>query len=132
MDHSHHSSDPDLGRRGTLVLTHDSRQALLHRVGSDLSERLVQVPGEQADPVVQGMDVESWRDVVRNNPSVSHVQLAFQTEHDWLPHFLVEQGFFDSTSRIKKNRPDLWRSVEDGDWFELSWAEVWVNRALCV
>jgi hypothetical protein len=57
VDHSHHSSDPDLGRRGTLVLTHDSRQALLHRVGSDLAERLVQVPGEQADALVQGLDL---------------------------------------------------------------------------
>lgn len=70
------------------------------------------------------LDVATWRRVVKNNRSIRCAHFDVRTNKTWVPHILVEHGFFDSTSQIKKNRPDLWRDREEWDVVDLGWAEV--------
>lgn len=66
--------------------------------------------------------VEIWRGIAKANglrPS-----LYMQTDKTWLPHALVDAGFFKSGSEVKRNRPDLWRETSPIDFFELDWADV--------
>lgn len=67
--------------------------------------------------------VETWRGVVKANPG-THAHLWMQTDKKWLPHALVEAGFFRSGSEVKRNRPDLWRETTPIDFFETDWADV--------
>lgn len=71
--------------------------------------------------------VETWRGVVKSNPG-TRAQLNMQTDKTWLPHALVEAGFFKSGGEVKRNRPDLWRDVTPVDFFETDWADVDVVR----
>ena len=69
-------------------------------------------------------DVDTWRDVVRNNEGIHHVEMIVRSGESWLPKVLVDAGFFSSGSQVKKNRPDLWRDREPFDHVSLQWAQV--------
>ena len=70
------------------------------------------------------LSVDDWRRVVKNNREIASVHFDVRSDASWLPHVLVEAGFFTSGSQIKKNRPDLWRDREDYDVVDLPWAEI--------
>ena len=66
--------------------------------------------------------VDTWRGIAKNNNL--RPNLAMQTDKTWLPHALVDAGFFRSGSEVKRNRPDLWRNTCPIDFFELDWCDV--------
>jgi hypothetical protein len=70
------------------------------------------------------LDVPGWRQVVKRNRDIRCVHFDVRSDKTWLPHILVEDGFFQSASQIKKNRPDLWRDREEWDVVDLDWAEI--------
>lgn len=84
------------------------------------------------DPNVSEI-VQGWRTVHKNNkagiPHLFFEVSADQTDERFLPRILVGLGFFESTSQVKKNRPDLWRDAEFEicERVKLSWAtlEIW-------
>ena len=69
--------------------------------------------------------IDTARHIVQNNPTVKLTALIrLETDVTWLPHALVEAGFFPSGSEVKRNRKDLWRDLVSGETIKLKWAEV--------
>ena len=46
-----------------------------------------------------------------------HNQTLF-TEERFLPRIMVEAGIVKSTSEVRRNRPDLWKSLDKLDFFQ--------------
>lgn len=44
--------------------------------------------------------------------------ITYYTEERFLPKILVECGFYPSLSEIRKNRPDLWISLDKVDFID--------------
>ena len=73
------------------------------------------------------LDVNTWRNVVKHNKrDIKKVLFTIEAPKDThIPHILVEHGFFDSTSRVRKNQPTLVRNTElDKEVIKLSWAVI--------
>lgn len=49
-----------------------------------------------------------------------------ETDERFIPRLLVQAGFFESTSQVKKNQPELWRASEGVicEQIRLSWATI--------
>lgn len=75
-------------------------------------------------------DVQTWRAVVHNNAPITCVLFVLRTARTWLPHALVDAGFFPSGSEVKRNRADLWRDLADGETVRLGWAEITLRAIL--
>lgn len=73
-------------------------------------------------------DVDTWRDVVKNNRPIDHIAFEIQTDETWLPRVMVDAGFFPSGSELKRNQPKLWRDLVPGEIVSLSWAEIRITR----
>ena len=56
-----------------------------------------------------------------------HNQTHF-TEERFLPRIMVEAGIVKSTSEVRRNRPDLWRSLDKLDFFQVKWGKkfLWI------
>ncbi len=74
------------------------------------------------------LPTEVWRQIKKNNKGMPRINFELWTSETWLPHVLVEQGFFPSTSEIKRNRKDLWRGVAELDHVVLNWADILIWR----
>lgn len=66
------------------------------------------------------------RTVVIGEPLVSLELLGFEerevslrTEERYLPQILVDLGFFKSKSEVRRNRPDLVRTLEELDFEDI-------------
>jgi len=69
--------------------------------------------------------VEDWRGVVRNNRDIVAVDFVIETNRGFVPHVLVDCGYFPSTSEIKRNRPDLWIQITSSVMVvNLGWAHI--------
>lgn len=74
------------------------------------------------------MQPHEWRDVANNNRLV--VLFTVLSDTLFLPRLLVEAGFFESTSQVKKNRPDLWITLLPGTMTNIEigkWAEITIH-----
>ena len=76
-------------------------------------------------------EIESWRVTKKNNKSWLRHKLLFEcladTGERFLPRLLTELGFFESTSRIKKNHANLWVTLDDHvicHQVELKWCKI--------
>lgn len=58
--------------------------------------------------------LELFRAIVINN-GLSYVNLEVEVAEAFLPRVLVDLGLFPSTSQVKKNKPQLFREVVDGE-----------------
>ncbi len=56
------------------------------------------------------MDIKTIRQTIKNNDV--DCTLRLKTDKKFLPHALVDHGFFDSTSEVRRNRPDLWKEID--------------------
>jgi len=74
-------------------------------------------------------DPQCWKQIIKNNERLHHVEVLISTDKMFLPHVLVEEGFFPSTGQVKKNRPDLWRDVENFEVINFSFAQVEIWNA---
>ena len=54
---------------------------------------------------------------------------VFRTDEIFLPKILKQFGIFKSTSQVKKNRPDLWRELEE---FEFTKLEIGHKRIFII
>lgn len=74
-------------------------------------------------------DVDTARDIVRNNQSITYIKIEIETNDTWLPQILTDTGFFPSNGQCKKNRFDLWRELEEPGVYlvEFPWADVTVR-----
>lgn len=56
-----------------------------------------------------------------------HNQTLF-TEERFLPRIMVEAGIVKSTSEVRRNRPDLWKSLDKLDFFQVKWGKkfLWI------
>jgi hypothetical protein len=70
------------------------------------------------------LSVDDWRAVVKNNADIGRIHFDLRSARTWIPHILVDAGFFKSGSQIRKNRPDLMRDREEYDVVDLDWAEI--------
>lgn len=76
------------------------------------------------------LEVEDWRDIQRNNRSVGAIPFSLITSETWLPLILSQAGFFKSNGEVKKNRPEFWRDVVDGETITIGkWARIKVTHA---
>lgn len=50
-------------------------------------------------------------------------QTLFDVDETFLPRILVLAGIVPSTSEVKRNRPDLWRNVPEGQFTEVKWGK---------
>lgn len=83
------------------------------------------------------------QNVVIGKPLVSPAQLFADNEKDWdenekantlfteerfLPRILVEARIVKSTSEVRRNRPDLWRELNELDFFQVKWGKkfLWI------
>ena len=66
------------------------------------------------------VNVPLIRQVLKNNPSLPFYNDIIYSDVVFLPHLLVELGLFDSTSEVKRNRPDLWREKHPIDFIEVN------------
>lgn len=76
-------------------------------------------------------DIDTARDIVKNNSRVIGVNVVLHTSEKWLPLILSQAGFFPSNGEVKRNRPDLWREVSHGEVVSLKWAEIRVCKHDC-
>lgn len=83
-----------------------------------------------SDPNIKNI-VEAARTTVKVNKSWLHRLFfeinCFEVEERFVPRLLVQAGFFESTSQVKKNQPGLWIEVSDETICEritLSWANI--------
>lgn len=54
-----------------------------------------------------------WRTVIKRNKGF-HAHFDIDADGEvFLPRILVNHGFFESTSQVKKNQPDLWIQISD-------------------
>jgi len=60
--------------------------------------------------------------------SITPVEFTITDEERFLPKLLVKHGFFKSTSQLRKNRSDLWRTLGKPDFEEIkiSYKRVWI------
>lgn len=72
------------------------------------------------------LEVEDWRQIVKNNRRISFITFVLWTNETWLPLILSQAGFFPSNGEVKKNRPDFWRDVNpDGEEIAIGkWANI--------
>ena len=79
--------------------------------------------------------IEGWRLTKKNNKSWLTWKLRFVatvTDERFLPRILVNLGFFESSSQVKKNQGTLWREIAPDvilETVELSWCviEIWTE-----
>jgi len=59
---------------------------------------------------------------------ITQSEFTITDEEKFLPKLLVKYGFFKSTSQLRKNRPDLWRTLDKPDFEEIkiSHKRVWI------
>jgi len=50
---------------------------------------------------------------------ITQSELTITDEERFLPKLLVKHGFFKSTSQLRKNRSDLWRTLDKSDFEEI-------------
>lgn len=75
------------------------------------------------------LSINDWRRVVKNNSEIHGIDFLLVTDQTWLPRIMAEAGFFESGSQCKKNRPDLWRDLVDGEWFSFGgWCRIRIRR----
>ena len=58
--------------------------------------------------------VDLFRAIMKNN-GISHMSLEVETGETFLARTLVDLGFFPSTSQVKKNKPEFFRELVDGE-----------------
>lgn len=73
-------------------------------------------------------DLENWRKIVQNNDCVVGIDFVLHTSETWLPLVLSQTGFFPSNGEVKRNRPDLWRNVIQGEIIKLKWARIRIAK----
>ena len=56
-----------------------------------------------------------------------HNQTLF-TEERFLPRIMVEAGIVKSTSEVRRNRPELWKSLDKLDFLQVKWGKklLWI------
>lgn len=74
------------------------------------------------------LEIEDWRDVVKNNGEVRSIEFVLVTDETWLPLILVQAGFFTSNSEVKKNRSDLWRDAVHQEWIKMKWCKIHIHQ----
>ena len=50
---------------------------------------------------------------------ITQSEITITDEERFLPKLLVKYGFFKSTSQLRKNRSDLWRTLDKPDYEEI-------------
>ena len=50
---------------------------------------------------------------------ITQSEFTITDEERFLPKLLVKYGFFKSNSQLRKNRPDLWRTLDKPDFEEI-------------
>jgi hypothetical protein len=50
-------------------------------------------------------------------------QTLFNVDETFLPRILVLAGIAPSTSEVKRNHPNLWRDVPEGQFTEVKWGK---------
>jgi len=50
---------------------------------------------------------------------ITPTEVTITDEERFLPKLLVKYGFFKSTSQLRKNRSDLWRTLDKPDYEEI-------------
>ena len=73
-----------------------------------MTEHIVNI--DEEPEVVELTDIRVIRQTVKNNPVDCSLNVVV-VKH-FLPHVLVDLGFFPSTSEVKRNRPDLWKEID--------------------
>jgi len=58
--------------------------------------------------------LDLFRAIVKNN-GISHLNIEVEIGEHFLARALVNLGLFASTSQVKKNRPELFRQLVDGE-----------------
>lgn len=58
--------------------------------------------------------------------SVNEFSKTFFTNIRFLPKILKEIGLVSSTSEIKRNRPDLWITLDKPDFLQIKWGKRFV------
>lgn len=49
--------------------------------------------------------------------------ITLYTQERFLPKILVEAGIVQSTSEVKRNKPELWIRLENPDYLEIKWGK---------
>ena len=72
------------------------------------------------------LEVDDWRQIVKNNRPIHFVTFVLVTRETWLPLILSQAGFFPSNGEVKRNRPDFWRDVNpEGETVSIGkWADI--------
>lgn len=67
-----------------------------------------------------GSSLEDW--------ALNESEVTLLTEERFLPRILVEAGIVKSTSEVRRNRPDLWRELNELDFFQVKWGKkfLWI------
>ena len=67
-----------------------------------------------------GSSLEDW--------ALNESEVTLLTEERFLPLILVEAGIVKSTSEVRRNRPDLWRELNELDFFQVKWGKkfLWI------
>ena len=67
-----------------------------------------------------GSSLEDW--------VLNESEVTLLTEERFLPRILVEAGIAKSTSEVRRNRPDLWRELNELDFFQVKWGKkfLWI------
>ena len=71
------------------------------------------LPGAPAE--LFGSSLEDW--------VLNESEVTLLTEERFLPRILVEAGIVKSTSEVQRNRPDLWRELNELDFFQVKWGK---------
>ena len=50
---------------------------------------------------------------------ITQSEITITDEERFLPKLLVKYGFFKFNSQLRKNRPDLWRTLDKPDFEEI-------------
>lgn len=81
---------------------------------------IVGVPLIETPAELFGASLEDW--------VLNESEVTLLTEERFLPRILVEAGIVKSTSEVRRNRPDLWRELNELDFFQVKWGKkfLWI------
>ena len=67
-----------------------------------------------ADDMPLAQRIQLFRNILRNN-RLPRMDLWVATDETFLPAVLSGMGFWPSNNQVRKNRPELWRTVVAGE-----------------
>ena len=103
----------------------------INLIGQNTSPEELQERNSLPDWHNEASDVQHWRITHKNNNWLDWpLHFTLLTDKVWLPAILVEAGFFVSNSQVKKNRPDLWITLNPDTVHNVRigrWADIDIN-----